>query len=83
MHELGFEKNINPVGTELLTYRFALAMDANGTLYAAGTEISGGIFQWDGQSWSSFGARHDGTIFDIVIDGAGQIYAAGDFISVN
>jgi len=60
----------------------ALAMDANGTLYAAGTEISGGIFQWDGQNWSAFGARHDGTIFDIVIDGAGQIYAAGDFLSV-
>ena len=60
----------------------ALAMDGSGNLFVAGTELSGGIFQWDGQNWSTFGARHDGVILDIEIDDAGQIYAAGDFVSV-
>ena len=60
----------------------ALAMDSNGILYAAGTELSGGIFRWDGQDWMFFGAGHDGTVLDMAINDAGQIYVAGDFVSV-
>ena len=61
---------------------YALEIDENGILYAGGAELSGGLFRWDGQEWSAFEARHDGTVFDILAAGNGQLYVAGDFPTV-
>ena len=78
--------NLSPVGDGLGTFSavvaHTLAMDSQGTLHAAGTELAGGIFRWDGQDWTSFGARHDDTIYDMAIDDRGWIYVGGDFRSL-
>lgn len=78
--------NLSSVGNGLGTFSGVvvrdLDFDSQGDLYAAGSELSGGIFKWDGQSWESIGASHQGSINAIAFDGADNLYAGGDFQSV-
>ncbi len=60
----------------------ALGIDVDGNVYAAGEELSGGIFKWDGQGWSTFGAGHDGAILSMAFGEAGVIYAGGTFTTL-
>jgi hypothetical protein len=67
----------------------ALALDGSGNLYAGGYFSTAGgvsarnIARWDGSSWSAFhfapGNGMDGRIFDLALDGSGNLYAGGEF----
>ena len=70
------------LGTFAGVVAYAIEIDGDGMLYAGGAELSGGLFQWDGQVWSSFGAQYDGTVLDILDAGNGQLYVGGDFPTV-
>lgn len=78
--------NLDPVGNGLGTFSSVVVRDLavadDGSIYAAGTELSGGLFKWDGQNWSSFGARHGGSVHALVVDSNDQIYIGGTFQSV-
>lgn len=75
--------NLDPVGNGLGTFSSVvvrdLALGADGSIYAAGTELAGGLFKWDGQNWSSFGARHAGSVHTITVDDSNQVYVGGTF----
>lgn len=79
------ESDWAPVGTfpalpETAT-PWALAVASDGTLYVAvnryGTSTAT-IQRWDGAAWTVF-AEATGSISALVLDGAGQLYVAGDF----
>lgn len=78
--------NLSSVGNGLGTFSGvvvrALGFDSQGTLYAGGTELSGGIFRWTGQDWETFGARHEGSIHTMVFDDQDNLYVGGDFQTV-
>lgn len=78
--------NLDPVGNGLGTFSSVVVRDLavadDGSIYAAGTELAGGLFKWDGQNWSSFGARHAGSVYALVVDDNNQIYAGGTFQAV-
>lgn len=63
----------------------ALAVDANGNLYAGGefTSIGGvnanNIARWNGTTWSAMGTGTSGLVSKIGINGLGAIYAGGAF----
>lgn len=55
----------------------ALAIDADGNLYAGGR----GIARWDGSTWSSLGlpwTGRDVIVTCLTVDGVGNLYAGGD-----
>jgi hypothetical protein len=57
----------------------ALAIDADGNLYAGGYN---GVAKWDGSKWSNLGlpwAGGDVIISSLAVDGTGNLYAGGDF----
>ena len=52
----------------------------NGELYAGG---SFGVKRWDGSAWSSVGSDGPlGTVYALLPDGAGGLYAGGDFANI-
>jgi len=79
---------INPVLASFAAVD-ALAVDANGNLYAggafeqAGTTPANNIAKWDGTNWTNLGTGIDigGGVNSIVIDPANNIYAGGLFNS--
>ncbi len=64
---------------------FALAVDANGDLYAGGdfTTIGGVtakyIAKWDGTSWSPLGSGMSYIVYALTVDTNGNLYAGGEF----
>ncbi|MFK7847718.1 MAG: T9SS type A sorting domain-containing protein [Rhodothermales bacterium] len=78
--------NLGSVGNGLGTFSGvivrSLGFDSLGDLYAAGSELSGGVFKWDGQSWETIGARHQGTVNTIAFDASDNLYIGGDFQTV-
>ena len=73
----------------------ALAADASGNIYAAGSfsdtisSISGHkyVAKWNGTTWAKVGtganSEFSDIILSIVINSAGKIYIAGDFVDLN
>jgi len=65
----------------------ALAVDANGNLYAGGGFSTAGgipasnIARWDGSIWSPLGSGIDGGVFSLVFDENGTLYAGGEFVT--
>jgi len=63
----------------------ALAWDASGALYAAGSFTTAGgapaanIARWDGEAWSPLGAGLGANTTALVFDGDGALYAGGRF----
>lgn len=69
----------------------ALAIDSEGNLYAGGRfssasgAIANKIAMWDGSSWSALGSGMDGSEYEdirvlaLAQDGAGNLYAGGNF----
>jgi len=66
---------------------FALAIGADGRLYAGGTfTVIGGVAAqniavWDGSTWSALGEGTNGKVAKIGIDGNNNVYAGGAFSS--
>jgi hypothetical protein len=63
----------------------ALAVDALGKLYAAGTFTTAGgvtvnnIAKWDGESWTALGDGLNNTVNALTVDSFGNLYAGGSF----
>jgi len=67
----------------------ALALDGTGNLYAGGyfTTVDGvisanHIARWDGATWAPLGSGLEGCtacVYALAVDGAGHLYASGDF----
>ncbi|MDZ4698115.1 MAG: T9SS type A sorting domain-containing protein [Rhodothermales bacterium] len=78
--------DLSPVGDGLGTSSSvsiqAMAFDSQGTLYAAGRSLAGGVFRWNGSTWSSFGALHTGDVYAMAIDSQDRIYVGGAFMQV-
>ena len=78
--------NLSSIGNGLGTFSGVVVrtfdFDSQGNLYAGGSELAGGVFRWDGQSWQSFGARHQGTINTMQFDSQDNLYIGGDFQTV-
>ena len=78
--------SLSPVGDGLGTFSGVvartLAQDNDGGLYAGGTQLTGGILRWNGDTWNPIGAKHDGSVHDMVFGSDGRIYVGGDFRSV-
>ncbi len=79
----------SPMGDGFDSTVLALAADANGNVYAGGRfgdNSSQGFFEkvsrWDGSAWATM-IHVTEPIFDIVLDDAGTIYVAGDFLFVD
>jgi hypothetical protein len=71
---------------------YALMVDGTGNLYAGGAFDSAGgirvnqVARWDGSAWSALdsgvgGWWGDGCVYAFVLDGAGNLYATGEFDS--
>jgi hypothetical protein len=64
----------------------ALAVDANGNVYAggdftvAGSVIANHIAKWDGTDWRALGAGVNGSVYALALNGA-DVYAGGSFTS--
>jgi hypothetical protein len=81
----------NALGSGIDGTVYALAADGLGNLYAGGWfNVAGGvrannIAKWDGGAWSSLGTAsnyYNGTndaVHALAVDGAGKLYAGGDF----
>jgi hypothetical protein len=80
----------SPLGSGVDNFVNTLAVDREGTLYAAGDFTSAGgmpalrIARWNGNSWlplgSGLGAEGDySSIFTLVTDDSGNLYAGGQF----
>jgi hypothetical protein len=60
----------------------ALAVEpASGVLYAGGwfTQPGAYLAAWDGNAWSSPGGGMNGPVYALAVDGAGRLYAGGNF----
>ena len=81
------------LGTGMVNIVHALAVDGVGHLYAGGakffTLINGAfvptgdstfIAQWDGSAWSDISFGVDSTVSALAVDGAGTLYAGGNFL---
>ncbi len=78
--------DLSPVGDGLGTSSSVsiqtMAFDSQGTLYAAGRSLAGGIFRWNGSTWGAFGALHTGDVYAMAIDSQDRIYVGGAFTQV-
>ena len=74
---------------------YALSMDSSGNLYAGGEFTTAGgtaanrIARWDGSVWSAMGSGiisceqfPDETVFTLLVDNSGTLYAGGEFIVI-
>lgn len=68
------------LGTGLSTQVTKLVLSSAGVLYAASANY---VAKWDGATWEVLGNGGFGyaTVRDVVVDGAGNVYAGGNFVA--
>lgn len=73
------------IGREWGTLAWAVAIDKEDNLYVSGYVGQGNplshVIKWDGTSWSDLGEGLNDDPSELVVDGAGNVYAAGRFDS--
>jgi hypothetical protein len=81
------------LGTGTSDVVYALAVDGNGNVYAGGSFTWAGgaavnrIAKWDGTAWSalgpgvSFPPQLFASVRALAVDGSGQVYAGGEFVT--